>query len=168
MRRGMLEASVAVAAAIGAIGCGSDSAEVPAATVTVTETATAPVPAKPTSLPIGETMSFELHPVDPQDTSYGEVHITRRVGPDELAISAFLEHPTNDGEAAEVWLLNSPNDAVSLGAQVTNADGDFEGRARLPGNWREYRFVDVSREPVDDRKSHDGRSLLRGEIAAGR
>jgi hypothetical protein len=58
----------------------------------------------------------------------------------------------------EVWLYNSVLDARSLG----KADGrSFKVKAALPGNWKRFRFVDVSRERRDGNLSHSGESVLR-------
>jgi Anti-sigma-K factor rskA len=87
-----------------------------------------------------------------------------------LGVQAQLE-PTGRNNAYEVWLYNSPDDARSLGAQVTDAQGRFAGIAALPRNYRRFRFIDVSRETVDTNRSHSGRSILRAptaEIAASR
>ena len=88
--------------------------------------------------------------------------------------------PTKKGEAYEVWLYNSPTDAQSIGAQVTDKQGNYQGQGPLPANVSKFRFVDVSLENIPDqacqrnpaclRKSaqHSGHSLLRGAISAMR
>ena len=40
-------------------------------------------------------------------------------------------------------------DAKSVGAQVTDAQGNYQGAGPLPDDFSQYRFIDVSREPVD-------------------
>ncbi len=37
--------------------------------------------------------------------------------------------------------------------------------ARLPANFRRYRFIDVSREPADGNPNHSGQSVLRVPVA---
>src|SRR5436309_6812217 len=88
--------------------------------------------------------------------------------------------PTKKGEAYEVWLYNSPTDAQSIGAQVTDKQGNYQGQGPLPANVSKFRFVDVSLENIPDqacqrnpaclRKSaqHSGHSVLRGQISAMR
>lgn len=88
--------------------------------------------------------------------------------------------PTKKGEAYEVWLYNSPTDAQSIGAQVTDKNGNYQGQGPLPANVSRFRFIDVSLENIPDqacqrnpaclRKSaqHSGHSLLRGQISAMR
>jgi len=68
-------------------------------------------------------------------------------------------------EAYQVWLYNSDKDAVSLGAQVADQQGNFQGVGPLPENFEDYRFIDVSREPVRGPTAHSGDSVLRGDIA---
>ena len=103
--------------------------------------------------------------------------------PPRLTVEAKLP-PTKRGEAYEVWLYNSPTDAVSVGAQVTDTRGGFRGQGPLPasvkgsipgslGNWR---FIDVSLETIPDpacqrnpaclrrTAAHSGHSVLRGAI----
>lgn len=70
-------------------------------------------------------------------------------------------------QAYEVWLYNSQGDAKSVGAQVLDTRGGFSGQsAALPrATIEKYRFVDVSREPVDNDTAHSGDSVLRGELS---
>ncbi len=68
-------------------------------------------------------------------------------------------------EAYQVWLYNSEKDAVSLGAQVADQQGNFQGVGQLPDNFDAYRFIDVSREPVRGPGTHSGNSVLRGALA---
>lgn len=82
---------------------------------------------------------------------------------DELNIQARLR-PSGRNHAYEVWLYDSERDAVSLGAQVTDQQGNFAGRQALPDDWRDYRAIDVSREPIDDDQSHSGNSFLRTRV----
>jgi Anti-sigma-K factor rskA/Sigma-70, region 4 len=69
-------------------------------------------------------------------------------------------------QAYEVWLYNDQGDAKSLGAQVLDANGAFSGQsASLPrAEIERYRFVDISREPVDNETAHSGTSVLRGRL----
>ncbi len=91
--------------------------------------------------------------------------VTRRNGKYQLSLQAKVE-PTAQNQAYEVWLYNSADDAKSLGAQVTDAQGNFAGRANLPANYKSYRFLDISRETVDRNAAHSGTSVLRARTAA--
>jgi hypothetical protein len=89
--------------------------------------------------------------------------IAERGGQRQLIVQAQL--PANkDREAYEVWLFNSQGDARSLGAQVTDQQGTFQGAGPLPENFERYRYIDVSREKVDQERGHSGVSILRGRI----
>ena len=72
--------------------------------------------------------------------------------------------PSGDREAYEVWLYNGQGDAKSLGGQVTDAQGQYQAIGALPADFGDYRSIDVSREPLDDRTDHSGDSILRGRI----
>ena len=61
-----------------------------------------------------------------------------------------------------VWLYDSVTDARSVAG---TARGTFDLRARLPGDYRRYRFIDVSREPSDGNSAHSGQSVLRVPLA---
>ena len=85
--------------------------------------------------------------------------------------------PTNRGQAYEVWLYNSPSDAQSIGAQVTDKQGNYQGQGPLPANVTHFKFIDVSLENIPDaacqkdpaclRKTaqHNGHSVLRATLA---
>ena len=69
--------------------------------------------------------------------------------------------PVGD-EAYEVWLFNSAVNAVGL-ARV--ARGSFAVRVRLPEDAGRWRYLDVSREPLDGNPNHSGASVLRAPVA---
>jgi hypothetical protein len=71
---------------------------------------------------------------------------------------------TKEGEAYEVWLYNSGEDAKSMGAQLTDRRGNYQGAGTLPDDYEKYEFLDISRETVDDNAAHSGDSVLRGSI----
>jgi hypothetical protein len=71
----------------------------------------------------------------------------------------------NPGTAYEVWLYNSPKDAKSIGAQVTDTQGNYQGAGPLPADFDRYKFLDVSRERIDENTAHSGDSVLRGRVA---
>jgi hypothetical protein len=63
--------------------------------------------------------------------------------------------------AYEVWLYNSIADARPIGRLKAPA-GTLD--ARLPANWRDYRYLDVSLEPPDGNPNHSGESVLRAPL----
>lgn len=100
-----------------------------------------------------------------RDRHAGVAIVTEQGDKLELGIEARLPS-TKRNQAYEVWLYNSPEDAISLGAQVTDRQGTFAGRADLPQDYRNYRFLDVSRETVDQDAGHSGTSVLRARTNA--
>jgi hypothetical protein len=89
--------------------------------------------------------------------------IAERGGRRQVVVQATLR-PNQGRQAYEVWLYNSPTDAKSIGAQVTDARGVYQGAGPLPQDFQRYRFIDVSLEPIDRNTRHSGESVLRGPI----
>ena len=52
-----------------------------------------------------------------------------------------------------------------MGAQLTDREGNYQGAGQLPSNYEDFRFLDISRENVDQNAAHSGDSVLRGELA---
>jgi hypothetical protein len=71
---------------------------------------------------------------------------------------------TAQGEAYEVWLYNGNDDARSMGAQLTDRQGNYQGAGELPDDYEKYEFLDISRESVDQNAAHSGDSVLRGRF----
>ena len=94
----------------------------------------------------------------------GVAAIAQRGKKRQLIVQARLV-PSKNREAYEVWLYNSDTDARSLGAQVTNQQGIYQGVAPLAADFARFDFIDISREKADENASHSGRSVLRGRIA---
>jgi hypothetical protein len=94
----------------------------------------------------------------------GVAIVAERRGRRQVIVQAASLPPNRNREAYEVWLYNSPKDARSLGAQVTDSRGTFQGAGPLPSNYARFKFIDVSREPIDQNRSHSGDSVLRGKL----
>jgi hypothetical protein len=94
----------------------------------------------------------------------GVAVVAERAGKRQLVVQAANLPPNRQREAYEVWLYNSPRDARSVGAQVTDPRGTYQGAGPLPANFDNYRFIDVSREPIDRNAAHSGESVLRGRV----
>lgn len=97
----------------------------------------------------------------------GTAYILERGGQRVLVVQAKLPPlPNNQRKAAyEVWLFNSQKDASSIGAQFTDAQGNYQGAGPLPANFAHFKFVDISREPFNTDTGHSGDSVLRGAFA---
>jgi hypothetical protein len=89
--------------------------------------------------------------------------IAQRDNQRQVIVQASLQ-PNRQREAYEVWLYNNQKDAKSLGAQVTNAQGAYQGAGPLPSDYARYKYIDLSREPIDQNRSHSGTSVLRGRF----
>ena len=95
--------------------------------------------------------------------------IASRNGQKQVIVQASGMTPTvvknkRPQDAYEVWLYNSPSDARAIGAQVTDARGNYQGAGPLPANYKHYACIDVSREPLDNNRAHSGNSVLRGRL----
>lgn len=110
-----------------------------------------------------------LRPVAGASENTAGIATAVRDGDEELLQVLARVRPTNARQAYEVWLFDSEQDAVSLGVQRTSEEGEqqinFAGEAVLPDDWRDYRLIDISREPIDEDESHSGRSVLRVQTA---
>ena len=105
-----------------------------------------------------------LRPVGNTDSKdAGVAVVAERGGQRQLIVQAQLG-PSKNRQAYEVWLYNSQTDARSLGAQVTDQNGTFQGAGPLPANFERYKFIDVSVEKVDQNRKHSANSVLRGQL----
>jgi hypothetical protein len=94
----------------------------------------------------------------------GQAVIATQAGKNQILVSAVGLKPSTQKEAYQVWLYNSQSDAKSLGFAAANSQGQLQGGATLPANYRRYKFIDISREPVDKNAAHSGDSVLRGVL----
>jgi Anti-sigma-K factor rskA/Sigma-70, region 4 len=106
-----------------------------------------------------------LEPVKRGANAAAVAQVTNTGGKCEVRIVAKLPR-TRDGQAYEVWLANSPEDARSLGAQVTDKSGNFAGAAPFPANYKSYRYLEITREKVDRNAANSGNPIVRAETAA--
>jgi anti-sigma-K factor RskA len=72
---------------------------------------------------------------------------------------------SESGEFYELWLLNSPDDLISVGSIQVPASGEVEVTLPVPLPPERYRFLDLSIEPADGNPAHSGQSVLRGATA---
>jgi anti-sigma-K factor RskA len=73
--------------------------------------------------------------------------------------------PSEDGEFYELWLLNAPDDLVSLGSFTVPASGEVDVTVPVPGDPGAFKALDVSVEPADGDPAHSARSVLRAPLA---
>jgi Anti-sigma-K factor rskA/Sigma-70, region 4 len=90
--------------------------------------------------------------------------VVEQNGRRQLLVQAARLEPSGQREAYEVWLYNSQGDARTLGGQVTDQQGNYQAIGHLPTDFGQYRFIDISREPLDKQRGHSGDSVLRGRM----
>jgi Anti-sigma-K factor rskA/Sigma-70, region 4 len=90
--------------------------------------------------------------------------VVEEQGKRQLLVQAARLEPSKEREAYEVWLYNSRGDAKTLGGQVTDQQGNYQAVGPLPKDFENYRFIDISREPLDQQRGHSGASVLRGRV----
>ncbi len=137
------------------IGGGEGDPSAEEAVPTETTPTTAELPPLPAAL--------ALQPVD-EANAQGQAIIAEQQGQTILIVRAVLPPSARD-EVYEVWLYNDQEDAVPVGAQVTDKRGAFQGAGALPADFARYRYIDVSLERADGDTTHSGTSVLRGELA---
>ena len=99
-----------------------------------------------------------------QRTPAGIAIVVEQDGKRQLLIQAARLAPSSEREAYEVWLYNGQGSARSLGGQVTDERGNLQAIGDLPADFADYDFIDVSREPIDQKPAHAGDSVLRGPV----
>ena len=72
--------------------------------------------------------------------------------------------PSRAGDFYELWLLNGPDDLVSLGSFTVPASGEVDVSVPVPGGTRGFAALDVSVEPPDGDPAHSSRSVLRAPL----
>jgi hypothetical protein len=92
--------------------------------------------------------------------------VVERNGKKQLLVQAARLTPSGQSEGYYVWLYNSPSDAKSLGGQVTDQNGNYQAIGPLPADYKNYRFIDISRQRIASGGSvkHSGDSVLRGKM----
>jgi Anti-sigma-K factor rskA/Sigma-70, region 4 len=110
---------------------------------------------------VGQTV---LRPTDGNKQGGGVAVVAERGNQRQLIVQAQLP-PSARRTAYEVWLYNSDGNAQSIGAQVTDKQGRYQGAGPLPADFDKFKYIDISREPIDRNAKHSGQSILRGATA---
>jgi Sigma-70, region 4 len=92
----------------------------------------------------------------------GQAIIAEQGGKTQLLVTAQGLPPSGQNSAYAVWLYNSDQDRKSLGAQVTDAQGNLQAGAELPANYRKYKFIDITSVTVQNQGFQTGPSVMRG------
>jgi hypothetical protein len=92
--------------------------------------------------------------------------VVQRNGKKQLLVQAANLAPSGQSEGYYVWLYNSPDDAKSLGGQVTDQNGNYQALGAFPSDYSKYKYIDVTRQQVgkDPNVKHSGESVLRGPM----
>ena len=96
----------------------------------------------------------------------GTAIIAEQQGKTQVVVSATGLEPSTDRTAYQVWLYNSEEDRKSLGASVTDQQGNLQSVGELPADYQSYKFVDMTSVNVtgqgEDQGFERGPSVLRG------
>jgi Sigma-70, region 4/Anti-sigma-K factor rskA, C-terminal len=92
--------------------------------------------------------------------------VVQRNGKKQLLVQAANLSPSGQSEGYYVWLYNSPDDAQSLGGQVTDRQGNYQALGSFPADYQNYKYIDISRQQIgnDPNVKHSGDSVLRGPM----
>jgi len=92
--------------------------------------------------------------------------VVQRGDKKQLLVRAAKLAPSGRNEGYYVWLYNSPDDAKSLGGQVTDQQGNYQALGGFPADYQKYRYIDITRQEVgkDSNIQHSGDSVLRGAM----
>jgi hypothetical protein len=92
--------------------------------------------------------------------------VVQRGDKKQLLVQAANLAPSGQSEGYYVWLYNSPDDAKSLGGQVTDQQGNYQAIGAFPADYQNYKYIDVTRQQIgkDPNVQHTGESVLRGPM----
>jgi len=92
--------------------------------------------------------------------------VVQRNGKKQLLVQAANLAPSGQSEGYYVWLYNSPDDAKSLGGQVTDQQGNYQALGAFPADYQDYKYIDITRQQVGNNPNvkHSGESVLRGTM----
>jgi hypothetical protein len=92
--------------------------------------------------------------------------VVQRGDKKQLLVQAANLAPSGQSEGYYVWLYNSPDDAKSLGGQVTDQQGNYQALGSFPADYQKYKYIDVTRQQIGQNANvqHSGDSVLRGPM----
>ena len=96
----------------------------------------------------------------------GVAVVVDRNGKKQLLVQAAKLAPSGQNEGYYVWLYNSPDDAKSLGGQVTDQQGNYQAIGAFPADYAKYKYIDVTKQAIGNSTNvkHSGQSVLRGPM----
>ena len=100
------------------------------------------------------------------DGPAGVAVVVDRNGKKQLLVQAAQLAPSGQNEGYYVWLYNSPDDARSLGGQVTDQQGNYQAIGAFPTDYAKYKYIDVTKQAIGNSTNvkHSGESVLRGPM----
>ncbi len=102
-----------------------------------------------------------LEPVGVADAGATGTAVLASTGTREAQVELKGMQPSAPGTYYELWLMNTANDLVSLGAFEVPASGDATITVPLPENPGRYHYLDISVERDDGDPGHSGKSVMR-------
>jgi hypothetical protein len=92
--------------------------------------------------------------------------VVERNGKKQLLVQAARLAPSGQSEGYYVWLYNSPDEAKSLGGQVTDQNGNYQAIGPFPSDYKNFKFIDITRQQIaqSGNVKHSGDSVLRGKM----
>jgi hypothetical protein len=100
--------------------------------------------------------SVALEPVSAAFPASGTARI-EGTGPDSRLVLSLRDLPPRE-EAYAVWLYDSLGDSLLVDQAVGSS---IDVNTRLPADPARYRYIDISREPLDGNRNHSGESVMR-------
>ena len=98
----------------------------------------------------------------------GQAIVARQQGATQVLVTATGLEPSTQNTAYQVYLANSEEDRRSLGATVTDQQGNLQAGAELPANFEDYEFIDLASVTVrgegQNQRFEDGPTVLRGLV----
>ncbi len=98
----------------------------------------------------------------------GQAIVARQQGATQVLVTATGLEPSTQNTAYQVSLANSEQDRRSLGATVTDQQGNLQAGAELPANFEDYEFIDLASVTVrgqgQNQSFEEGPTVLRGLI----
>jgi Sigma-70, region 4 len=98
--------------------------------------------------------------------SEGQAIVARQEGQTQVLVTATGLEPSTQNTAYQVFLSNDEEDRRSLGATVTDEQGNLRAGAPLPRNFRDYEFIDLTAVTVAgqgrNQRFEEGATVLRG------
>ena len=112
----------------------------------------------------GDLERVQLAPVVSAAENAGGVAELRPEAGGRATVELSGLRPSGDRDFYELWLLGDDGELVSLGSVRVPESGNATLDVELPVDPKQFRYLDVSREPDDGDPGHSTISILRGPV----